>query len=140
METKQKKRPAPQRKVAERSSAGKKPVTSGAPQRSTGSRRSEETRRAPERTAQAPRRRSAQETHNVAQQNTFAPHKVEEQVFKTEQKKQRVMNPEAVKRAEQRRKSHCQHSGIYLSTNHACRHKNQHQSKEACKKHGLYHI
>ena len=41
----------------------------------------------------------------MVQQNAYAPHKMEEQVFKTEQKKQRVMNPEAVKRAEQRKKS-----------------------------------
>ena len=106
MDTKQKKRPAPQRKEAARSSTGRKSAASGAPQRSAGSRRSgQETRRAPERTAQEPIRRSAQETHNVAQQSAYAPHKMEEQVFKTEQKKQRVMNPEAVKRAEQRRKS-----------------------------------
>ena len=106
MDTKQKKRPAPQRKEAARSSTGRKTVASGAPQRSTGGKRSgQETRRAPERTAQEPIRRSAQETHNIVQQNAYAPHKLEEQVFKTEQKKQRVMNPEAVKRAEQRRKS-----------------------------------
>ena len=106
MDTKQKKRPAPQRKEAARSSTGRKTVASGAPQRSAGSKRSgQETRRAPARTAQEPIRRSAQETHNIVQQNAYAPHKLEEQVFKTEQKKQRVMNPEAVKRAEQRRKS-----------------------------------
>ena len=106
MDTKQKKRPAPQRKEAARSSTGRKTAASGAPQRSTGSKRSgQETRRAPARTAQEPIRRSAQETHNIVQQNAYAPHKLEEQVFKTEQKKQRVMNPEAVKRAEQRRKS-----------------------------------
>ena len=79
----------------------------------------ERPRRQPERTAQRaeqPRRqsapqqpiqRTAQETHNILQQNAYAPHQlpVEEQVFKTEQKKQRPLNPEAVKRAEQRKKS-----------------------------------
>ena len=81
--------------------------------------RAEQPRRQPERTAQRaeqPRRqsapqqsiqRTAQETHNILQQNAYAPRQlpVEEQVFKTEQKKQRPMNPEAVKRAEQRKKS-----------------------------------
>ena len=110
MDTKQKKRPAPQRKDTARSSSGRKPVPSGQQQRSSaarsaGSGRSgQQPRRAPERTAQQPVRRNAQETHNRVQQNAYAPHKLEEQVFKTEQKKQRVMNPEAAKRAEQRRK------------------------------------
>ena len=110
MDTKQKKRPAPQQKTAARSSTGRKPVSSGAQQRSSaarsvGSGRSgQESRRAPERTTQQRVRPSAQQTHNMVQQNAYAPHKLEEQVFKTEQKKQRVMNPEAVKRAEQRRK------------------------------------
>lgn len=71
--------------------------------------------RQPQEKAQQPRRqsvpqqtqRTAQETHNIVQQNAYAPHQthVKEQVFKTEQKKKRVMNPEAAKRAEQRRKS-----------------------------------
>lgn len=71
--------------------------------------------RQPQAKAQQPRRqsapqqlqRTAQETHNIVQQNAYAPHQtqVQEQVFKTEQKKKRVMNPEAAKRAEQRRRS-----------------------------------
>ena len=106
MDTKQKKRPAPQRQAGARGSAGAPRRTAGARSPQRGSQ--QQPRRAPERTAQAARqpiRRTAQETHNMVQQNSFAPHKMDEQVFKTEQKKQRVMNPEAVKRAEQRRKS-----------------------------------
>lgn len=106
MDTKQKKRPAPQRNPGARGSAGAPRRTAGARSPQRGSQ--QQPRRAPERTAQAARqpiRRTAQETHNMVQQNSFAPHKMDEQVFKTEQKKQRVMNPEAVKRAEQRRKS-----------------------------------
>lgn len=62
------------------------------------------------RTAQAedvPQRlqRSAQETHNIVRQEAYAPQQMQEQVFQTKQEKQRVLNPEAVKRAEQRRKS-----------------------------------
>ena len=51
--------------------------------------------------------RTAQETHNIVQQKAYAPREtgVQEQVFKTEQQKPRVQNPEAIKRAEQRRKS-----------------------------------
>ena len=121
MDTKQKKRPAPQRQAGARGSAGAPHRTAGErspqrgsqqPRRTAGERSpqrgSQQPRRTAERTAQAPRQpiqRTAQETHNMVQQNSFAPHKMDEQVFKTEQKKQRVMNPEAVKRAEQRRKS-----------------------------------
>jgi len=117
MDTKQKKRPAPQRKDSARSSTGRKTGSAivqkrGTPPRSAQSgrvdRSAQTPRRVPERTAQRaeqPIRRTAQETHNIVQQSAYAPHKMEEQVFKTEQKKQRVLNPEAVKRAEQRRKS-----------------------------------
>lgn len=120
MDTKQKKRPAPQQKTAARPGTGRRTGSTGAPQRSAGERsakssRSKQTarslqpdRRPQERSAQRTEqtiRRTALETHNMVQQNAYAPHRMEEQVFKTEQKKQRVMNPEAVKRAEQRRKS-----------------------------------
>ena len=125
MDTKQKNRTARQRKEPASGSTGRKTVGTGTQQRSATrggqtnrsaqqtrsaqqARSAQQTRRAPERTTQSPAqpiRRTAQETHNMVQQNAYAPHKLEEQVFKTEQKKQRVMNPEAVKRAEQRRKS-----------------------------------
>ena len=49
--------------------------------------------------------RTSGETHNILQQNAYAPHKLQEEVFKTEEQKQRVLNPDAVKRAEPRRKS-----------------------------------
>lgn len=105
MDTKQKKRPAPQGRPGARSGAGAPRRTAGerSPQRGA-----QQPRRAPERPAQPaqqPLRRTPQETHNMVQQNSYAPHKMKEQVFRTEQKKQRVMNPEAVKRAQQRRKS-----------------------------------
>ena len=119
MDTKQKKRPASQRSGDARST-GRKTGSGTAQKRSTAARSAsggqtarstrstQQTRRTPERAVQRteqPIRRTAQETHNMVQQNAYAPHKLEEQVFKTEQKKQRVLNPEAVKRAEQRRKS-----------------------------------
>jgi len=119
MDTKQKKRPASQHSGDARST-GRKTGSGTAQKRSTAARSAsggqtarstrstQQTRRTPERAVQRteqPIRRTAQETHNMVQQNAYAPHKLEEQVFKTEQKKQRVLNPEAVKRAEQRRKS-----------------------------------
>lgn len=123
MDTKQKNRSGQTRSESAAGSSGRR---TGSAQRSAGTRGAQaagrtrssqntgraqghqQTRRAPERTVQKPVQpiqRTAQETHNMLQQNAYAPHKTEEQVFKTEQKKQRVMNPEAVKRAEQRRKS-----------------------------------
>ena len=124
MDTKQKKRPEQARKRSAQPKTGRaapesRPRQRSAEQRSTQAGRSAQQRRQPERKspqAERPRRqsapqqpiqRTAQETHNMVQQSAYAPHQlpVEEQVFKTEQKKQRVMNPEAVKRAEQRRKS-----------------------------------
>ena len=124
MDTKQKKRPEQARKRSPQPKTGRtapesRPCQRSAEPRSAQAGRSAQLRRQPERTAQQaerPRRqsmpqqsiqRTAQETHNMVQQSAYAPHHlpVEEQVFKTEQKKQRVMNPEAVKRAEQRRKS-----------------------------------
>lgn len=114
MDTKQKNRPAQKRPANAPSRTGKQTGTARPQQRSTQAGRSTRTTSS----AQQPRRqqaapaqrpealqRTALETHNIVQQNAYAPHKMEEQVFKTEQKKQRVMNPEAVKRAEQRRKS-----------------------------------
>ena len=124
MDTKQKKRPEQARKRSPQPKTGRtapesRPRQRSAEPRSAQAGRSAQQRRQPERTAQQaerPRRqsmpqqsiqRTAQETHNMVQQSAYAPHHlpVEEQVFKTEQKKQRVMNPEAVKRAEQRRMS-----------------------------------
>lgn len=124
MDTKQKKRPEQARKRSPQPKTGRAAPDSRSRQRSAEPRspqagRSAQQRRQPERTAprtEQPRRqsaprqpiqRTAQETHNIVQQSAYAPHQaqVQEQVFKTEQKKQRVMNPEAVKRAEQRRKS-----------------------------------
>lgn len=122
MDTKQKTRSPQQRRESASGGAGRKTAGAGMQQRSAAARSgrtgqsarspqsgqktrtAQQTRRAPERTAQ-PIQRTAQETHNMLQQNAYAPHKMEEKVFRTEQKKQRVMNPEAVKRAEQRRKS-----------------------------------
>ena len=117
MDTKQKNRSGQQRRESAAGSTGRKTGSTGARQRSAAApggqaarstRSAQQTRRAPERSAQRSVQsvqRTAQETHNMVQQNAYAPHKMEEQVFKTEQKKQRVMNPEAVKRAEQRKKS-----------------------------------
>ena len=111
MDTKQKNRSAQPRKQSAQSRTVKQAGASRPQQRSAPARSAQsaqQPRRQPERTAQRPVQpiqRTAQETHNIVQQNAYAPHKMEEQVFKTEQKKQRVMNPEAVKRAEQRRKS-----------------------------------
>ena len=124
MDIKQKKRPEQARKRAAAPKTGRTATESRPRQRSAEARspqagRTAQQRRQAERTApreQQPRRqsapqqpiqRTAQETHNILQQNAYAPHQlpVEEQVFKTEQKKQRPMNPEAVKRAEQRKKS-----------------------------------
>ena len=80
-------------KTAQRQTAVRQPQTKAQPQRRQS---------IPQQT-----QRTAQETHNIVQQNAYAPHQtqVREQVFKTDQKKKRVMNPEAAKRAEQRRKS-----------------------------------
>ena len=126
MDTKQKNRSGQPRSASAAGGIGRKTGSTGVQQRSGASRSgrpaqstrstqsaqktrsAERTRRAPERAAQQPEqllRRTANETHNMVQQNAYAPHKLEEQVFKTEQKKQRVMNPEAVKRAQQRKKS-----------------------------------
>ena len=89
-------RPQQTAKPAQRRSAP--PVTARQPQAKTQQR----SQSVPQQT-----QRTALETHNIVQQNAYAPHQmqVQEQVFKTEQKKKRVMNPEAAKRAEQRRKS-----------------------------------
>ena len=87
-------RPAAPR--GERASAAQKPQTE---------RRQSAPQQRRQRAPQQPTRRTAQETHNITQQSAYAPHQVQEQVFKTEKKQQRVQNPEAVKRAEQRRKS-----------------------------------
>ena len=126
MDTKQKNRSGQPRRASAAGGTGRKTGSTGVQQRSGASRSgrpaqstrstqsaqktrsADRTRRAPERAAQQPEqllRRTANETHNMVQQNAYAPHKLEEQVFKTEQKKQRVMNPEAVKRAQQRKKS-----------------------------------
>ena len=116
MDTKQKKRPEQARKRSPQPKTGRtapesRPRQRSAEPRSAQAGRSAQQRRQPERTAQQaerPRRqsmpqqsiqRTAQETHNMVQQSAYAPHHlpVEEQVFKTEQKKQRVMNPEKVR-------------------------------------------
>ncbi len=107
MDTKQKNRAGVPRKRTAQPGTGKTQGGSRPQQRSTQNGRSaqapQQVRK--ERTPQQPIQRTAQETHNIVPQNAYAPQQVQEQVFKTEQKKQRVMNPEAVKRAEQRRKS-----------------------------------
>lgn len=113
MDTKQKNRSEQQRRQSPQSRTGNR----NAGNRSTGS-RTQQPRRQADRSAQRPERartqrapqqpiqRTAQETHNIVQQNAYAPHRqLEEQVFKPEQKVQRTLNPEAVKRAEQRKKS-----------------------------------
>ena len=104
MDTKQKNRPEQPRKRAAESRTGKAPAGSKATQKSRRQMPQAEPRR---QRVQQPLQRTEHETHNMVQQKAYAPNqtKVQEQVFKTEQKKQRVMNPEAVKRAEQRRKS-----------------------------------
>ena len=96
MDVKQKTRSAQQR-----SSTGKTAAKERAPREE---RRPQQTRRQPE-AAQQPVRRSAPQARNMVDQNAHAPHKMDEQVFKTEEKVQRVLNPEAVKRAQQRQKS-----------------------------------
>ena len=116
MDVKQKTRSAQQRGQNARSRA-EKPATGARTQQrpSTGNRAVKErtvreerstrqVRRQPD-AAQQPVRRSAPQTRNMMDNNAYAPHKVEEQVFKTEEKAQRVLNPEAVKRAQQRQKS-----------------------------------
>lgn len=130
MDTKQKNRPQQTQKQTAPSRTGKASGNSRPQQRSTASRSApngrgaqnarsaQAPRRQPERpvqrteqprrqSAQQPLRRTAQETHNMVNQNAYAPRQVQaqEQVFRTEQTKQRVQNPEAIKRAEQRRKS-----------------------------------
>lgn len=124
MDTKQKSRSEQERRRAAQSHTAKAPAAKRPQQRPANSGKpAQQTRRKPEAAArqnEQPRRqrphptqrapqqqtqRTPQETHNIAQQNAYAPHPVQEQVFKTEQTKQRVQNPEAVKRAEQRRKS-----------------------------------
>ena len=113
MDTKQKKRPAPQRSGSAQRPSAKQAGSSRSAQRSAPPRSAQSSAQQPRRQTERPMQRAPQqstqrtamETHNIVQQNAYAPHKMEEQVFKTEQKKQRVMNPEAVKRAEQRRKS-----------------------------------
>lgn len=110
MDTKQKNRSGQQREQRAPQRSGRNTGSARTVQRSAGNTRSSQpaarqpVRRQADPPAQ-PIRRTANETHNIVQQSAYAPHKMEEQVFKTEQKKQRVMNPEAVKRAEQRRKS-----------------------------------
>lgn len=112
MDTKQKKRPDQARQRAPQSRPGNKPGSTrqrGSTAVHQSSKPAQKNRRQQARPAQRPEamQRTAQETHNMVQQKAYAPNQtqVQEQVFKTEQKKQRVMNPEAVKRAEQRRKS-----------------------------------
>ena len=114
MDTKQKSRTEQARKRAAQPRTGKTPAGTKAPQRSTQSgKTAQQSRRQPETAAQQKRRqnapqpiqRTAQETHNMVGKSAYAPHQVQEQVFKTEQTKNRVQNPEAIKRAEQRRKS-----------------------------------
>ena len=104
MDTKQKNRSEQPRRRTEPNRTGKAPAGSKTTQKSRRQMSQAEPRT---QRVQQPLQRTAQETHNMVQQNAYAPNqtKVQEQVFKTEQKKQRVMNPEAVKRAEQRRKS-----------------------------------
>ena len=122
MDTKQKNRSEQQRRQSQQSRSGNR-STGGRPQQRAASARSPQqtrrqterpasrpeqprTQRTAQRTAQQPIRRTAQETHNIVQQSSYAPHsQLEEQVFKPEQKPQRTLNPEAVKRAEQRKKS-----------------------------------
>ena len=116
MDLKQKSRPAQQRSQNARS-RGEKPAGSARPQQRSGAgnravkehtpreeRKVQQTRRQPE-AAQQPVRRSAPQARDMVDNNAYAPHKLEEQVFKTEEKTQRVLNPEAVKRAQQRKKS-----------------------------------
>ena len=127
MDTKEKSRAEQQRRRSPQSREGKSASASRPQQRASEKRVTKERapqpqRRQPEQTArrteQPPRRkerpaqrpqepiqRTANETHNIVQNNAYAPHKMEEQVFKTEAAPKRVLNPEAVKRAEQRRKS-----------------------------------
>ena len=109
MDTKQKSRSEQERKRAAQSRNAKVPAGNRPQQRGSTARSAGTGKTAPQarrqRAPQQPTRRTPQETHNIAQPNAYAPHPMQEQVFKTEQKKQRVMNPEAVKRAEQRRKS-----------------------------------
>ena len=123
MDTKQKNRPEQARKRPPQSRSGKTSAD-GRTRQSSAARNAQSggtarpSHRQPARPAQReeqPRRqsvqqpiqRTAQETHNIVQQKAYAPGQtqVQEQVFKTEQSKQRIQNPEAVKRAEQRRKS-----------------------------------
>ena len=116
MDLKQKSRPAQQRSQNARS-RGEKPAGSARPQQRSGAgnravkehtpreeRKVQQTRRQLE-AAQQPVRRSAPQARDMVDNNAYAPHKLEEQVFKTEEKTQRVLNPEAVKRAQQRKKS-----------------------------------
>lgn len=127
MDTKQKSRSEQQRRQSAQGRAGasntagrqqRSASAKGTQQRPASARSTQQPRRQTERpaqqtrqgrtqrTSQQPIQRTAMETHNIVQQNSYAPHsELEEQVFKPEQKQQRVMNPEAVKRAEQRKKS-----------------------------------
>ena len=124
MDTKQKNRSEQQRRTSSQSRTGTR--DGGRQQRTSSARNTQQPRRQSASTTQRPERpgtqqaaqqsgtrrsskqstqRTALETHNIAQNNSYAPHQLEEQVFKPEQNKQRALNPEAVKRAEQRKKS-----------------------------------
>ena len=108
MDTKQKKRQeAPRNKSSAQSRTRTTPVGSKAQSRSASARSTKSAAATQQRSqnTQQTIRRTAQETHNMMGNSAYAPHQVQEQVFKTEQTKQRVQNPEAIKRAEQRRKS-----------------------------------
>lgn len=122
MDTKQKNRSEQQRRQSQQSRSGNRNAGSRTQQHAASVQSAQQPRhqtgrpaqrpeqrtaqRPAQRTTQQPIRRTAQETHNIVQQSSYAPHsQLEEQVFKPEQKKQRTLNPEAVKRAEQRRKS-----------------------------------
>jgi chemotaxis protein histidine kinase CheA len=113
MDTKQKSRTEQPRKRAVQPRTAQTTAATRAPQRSAQSgkaaqqprRQTESAQQSHRQNAQQPIRRTAQETHNMMGKSAYAPQQMQEQVFKTEQKKNRIQNPEAVKRAEQRRKS-----------------------------------
>lgn len=107
MDTKQKSRSEQARKRTAQSRTGTTPAGSKAQPRSASARSTKNAASTQQhrQSTQQPIRRTAQETHNMMGNSAYAPHQVQEQVFKTEQTKQRVQNPEAIKRAEQRRKS-----------------------------------
>lgn len=108
MDTRQKNRAQQPRRTASQARTGNK--APAARQRTGSASAKQPARTDPSRSTQVrpeAMQRTAQETHNIVQQKAYAPRQshAQEQVFKTEQKKPRVQNPEAIKRAEQRRKS-----------------------------------